>query len=142
MQPQIESLIGSEPGYQPLLISDGWQVAILNWETSMEPEKISEIERHINTDEVFMLGQGRAALYTVIDTVVQLVDLEPGILYNVPRGRWHNLIATRDASLWIVENRDTHLHDTEIRKMSSKEIQQIRSLLPQWAAATHPNTAF
>lgn len=132
MRSQIESFAWVDPGYKPLLFSDGWQVAILNWESAMGPGNIAEIERHIKTDEVFILGQGHAALYTEIDDEIQLVDLEIGILYNVPKGRWHNLVTARDTSLWIVENKGTHLHDTEIRKLNSDEIGRIQSLIPVW----------
>ena len=136
MHSQIESFAWVDPGYQPLLFSDGWQVAILNWEPAMEPGNIAEIERHINTDEVFILGQGRAALYTEIENEIQLVDMEAGILYNVPKGRWHNLVMSREALLWIVENIDTHLHDTEIRKLNSDEIGRIQSLFPLWVSVS------
>lgn len=141
MQTQVESYVWSEPGYQPLLFSDGWQVAILKWETSMEPQNVVEIERHMNTDEVFILGQGHAALYTKIEDEIQIVNLEAGILYNVPKGRWHNLVASRGSFLWIVENSGTHLYDTEICKLNSDQRSRIQSLLPLWgsdSSGMHP----
>jgi len=57
----------------------------------------------------------------------------PGTVYNVPRGIWHNLVATRDVALIIVENRDTHLHDTEIRPITAEELSALDSQLPAWA---------
>jgi mannose-6-phosphate isomerase-like protein (cupin superfamily) len=95
-------------GYAPLLFSAGWQVAILNCEPLIDLASLSEIERHAQTVEVFGLWRGRAALFVKTDDGISLVDLQPGVIYNVTAGTWHNLIATRDVSLWIVENRDTH----------------------------------
>jgi hypothetical protein len=45
---------------------------------------------------------------------------------------WHNLLSTREAAWIIVENRDTHLHDTEIRQMTAEEWDTLRANLPAW----------
>jgi hypothetical protein len=58
--------------------------------------------------------------------------MQPGVVYNVPAGVWHNLLASRDASWIIVENRDTHLGDTQLRQMTPAEWSQLRPLLPEW----------
>jgi hypothetical protein len=52
----------------------------------------------------------------------------------VTRACWHNLIGTRDASWIIVENRDTHLQDTEIRQMIGSEKAALLAELPDWSA--------
>ena len=119
-------------GYRPLVFSDDWMVARLNWEPVFDPARLGEIERHMETDEVFVLWQGQAALFVVTEDGAHLVDMPPGTVYNVARGAWHNLVATRDASWIIVEKRDTHLYDTEIRQMTRAELTQIRALLPEW----------
>jgi hypothetical protein len=70
------------------------------------------------------------------DAGIELTDLEPGVIYNVPQGVWHNLVATEDASWIIVENRDTHLRDTEIRQMTDTERRQVLTQLPDWSGKT------
>lgn len=60
--------------------------------------------------------------------------MQPGAIYNVTRAGWHNLIGTRDASWIIVENRDTHLQDTEIRQMIGSEKAALLAELPDWSA--------
>lgn len=119
-------------GYRPLVFSGEWQVAILNWEPIFDRAHLGEIERHNQTDEVFVLWRGRAAIFVATDTGVKLVNMSPGVVYNVPQGVWHNLIATRDASWIIVEDRDTHLHDTEIRQMTDWELDELHKQLPPW----------
>lgn len=121
-----------EVGYQPLVFSDSWQAALLNWEPLFDPANLGEIERHIKTDEVFVLWRGRGALFVATDAGIELTDMEPGVIYNVPAGTWHNLVAVQDASWIIVENRDTHLHDTEIRQMTGLERDQLDYQLPAW----------
>ncbi len=121
-------------GYQPLLFSDGWQVALLNWEPLFAHQNLTEIERHNQTDEVFVLLQGQAVLFTrTDDRSLQVVELTRGQICNVPRAVWHNVIATQDVKFLIVENRDTHLHDTEIRPISADELSALDAQLPLWA---------
>ena len=134
--PLLENYRWTQSGYQPLVFSAGsagWQVALLNWEPAIDLAHLGEIERHVQTDEVFGLWRGQAALFVKAGPQVQLVDMQPGTIYNVPAGVWHNLVATRDVTLWIVENRDTHLNDTELRPMDDLEIAQVRAQLPDWA---------
>lgn len=122
----------TEKGYKPLVFSAGWQVALLNWEPLFDLEKLCEIERHNQTDEVFVLWKGNAALFVNTADGMRVEDMQPGVIYNVPRGVWHNLVSTRDASWIIVEDRNTHLLDTEIRTMSVNEMADLKANLPPW----------
>lgn len=100
----------------------------------MDPDRLSEIERHARTDEVFMLWRGRAALLIRVGAELRVVDMQPGVVYNVRAGAWHSLAGTRDASLVIVEDRDTHLQDTEILALDPAERLRVLAQLPAWAA--------
>lgn len=123
----------NEAGYQPLVFSHDWQVALLNWEPIFDLERVGEVERHNQTDEVFVLTKGRAVLFTIDEHGMQLEDMKPGVIYNVCQGVWHNLLSTRDATWIIVENRDTHLHDCEFRQLSADEMSRFKANLPVWA---------
>jgi hypothetical protein len=122
----------NETGYQPLVFSSDWQVALLNWEPTFELEKLGEVERHNHTDEVFILTRGKAVLFTVDAKGLQMEEMIPGAIYNVRQGVWHNLTSTRDASWIIVENRDTHLHDCEFRPLNAEELSELKVNLPAW----------
>lgn len=119
-------------GYQPLVFSHDWQVALLNWEPIFDLNKVGEIERHNQTDEVFVLVKGRAVLFTIGADGLQAEDMQAGFVYNVMQGSWHNLISTRDASWVIVENCDTHLRDTELRQLTPTELNELKTRLPDW----------
>lgn len=120
--------------FRPLVFTPGWQVAILNWEDQFARSDLREIERHNQTDEVFVLIRGQAAIFTCTDAgLITVTPMQAGVIYNVPAGLWHNLLATPDVSFIIVESRDTHLHDTEIRPLAPAEIAQIDAQLPEWA---------
>lgn len=99
------------PGYQPLVDYDKWRVAVLRHSDEMLSERIFAMQRHDETDEVFILLEGRCILFLGKghDTInaITAVDMVPRKLYNVKRGVWHNHTLSKDASVLIVENRDT-----------------------------------
>ena len=128
-------IIGWEQeGYAPLIFSQGWQVAVLNWEPGADPEAVYRVERHVRTDEVFVLWQGSAALVLADEDGLTVVDAVPGRIYNVTQGAWHTVIGTRESSWIIVENKDTHLGDTEYRLLTEAEMREFKTNLPDWTA--------
>lgn len=132
MTASLEIFEYADEGYKPLVFFDGWQVALLNWEPCFDLPQAKEIEVHKDTDEVFVLWRGRGALFIKEGEGIRVEDLKPGVIYNVPAGVWHGCLASRDVSWIIVENRDTHLHDTELRSLTELELQQIQRQLPEW----------
>ena len=122
-----------QEGYQPLLFHHDWMVALLNWEPLFDLAKLGEIERHNHTDEVFVLLQGTAFIFTIDEQGMQTEEMLLGVIYNVRQGTWHGLISTHDARWVIVENRDTHLNDCEFRRLGAAEQEQILANLPAWA---------
>ena len=80
-------------GYVPLIVYGAWRVAILNTIDELLPENIGKVQRHDNTDEVFVLLQGRCILFVGEGTdrveEIHAVDMQPLKLYNIKRGTWH-----------------------------------------------------
>jgi len=101
------------PGYRPLVEHGAWLVALMNPDDEHTPETISFLERHNETDEVFVLLGGRCILYIGDGTgddapgAVHARDMEHGKLYNVRRAVWHNCALGADAKVLVVENADT-----------------------------------
>ncbi len=101
-----------DPGYKPVIDFGEWRVAILNFLDEILPERIELMERHNETDEVFVMLRGRGILFvgegvTRIETVHSQV-MEPGKIYNVKRSVWHTVVLSQDGSVLIVENRNTN----------------------------------
>jgi len=119
-------------GYQPLVVFVSWRVAILRWEQASLPEVIASMERHAQTDEVFVLLQGQATLILGGNSLtvesIQSMVIEPRKLYNVRRGVWHTVLLSRDASILIVENRDTGTENTEYCILTGVLQQKIISM--------------
>ncbi len=97
--------------YAPVVDFESWRVALLNYSEDLLPKEIHNMQRHNFTDEVFVLLSGVCLLFlggtgTSVNEVIT-VKLEPGIVYNVKKGVWHNHTLSKDAKVLIVENRDT-----------------------------------
>ena len=90
----------------------------------MLPEKMEFMERHTQTDEVFVLLNGQATLILggngpKVESIYQQV-MEQGKLYNVKQNAWHTILLSRDASILIVENQDTGEENTEYCRISDE----------------------
>jgi hypothetical protein len=116
-------------GYQPLVDFETWRVALLRWKPGMQPAEISFVERHTHTDEVFVLLLGSAMLLLAGNALsagdLNGLTLQVGKLYNVKQNAWHSLLLSRDASILIVENRDTGDQNTEYCPLTSSQKQSI-----------------
>jgi hypothetical protein len=49
-------------GCKPVIDFDSWRVAVLNYSENLRPENIISMQRHNETDEVFVLLHGRSKL--------------------------------------------------------------------------------
>ena len=99
-------------GYMPQLAFGAWRVAYLNYAPRFTKEGCTYLERHMETDEVFVLLKGTATLYIGLDNPAP-VELEQGKIYNVRRTVWHAVTCSPDASVLIVENEDTSRENSE-----------------------------
>ncbi|HTM97896.1 MAG TPA: hypothetical protein VL088_04105 [Pedobacter sp.] len=111
----IETYNYDGKGYNPYLIRDSWQVAKLNYIAGQGMTDIVKIDKHVYTDEAFILIKGLAILIEAEkdeDTFsFQCLIMKPGITYNIPAGTWHNIAMDTDAEVIIVEKSNTHLND-------------------------------
>jgi len=115
-------------GYEPVIDSDGeWIVAFMNWCPSVTFGKLGKIEKHMSTDEVFVLTAGRGALIVGPrgddPEDLRVIDMEPNVVYNVKREVWHGLILSEDGRTVIVERRGP---ETVARKPTADNLEQIR----------------
>ena len=92
----------------------GWCVAFLNHgERFAVP---THIERHVKTDEAFVLLAGEATL--LIGESRREVRMECGKIYNVRKGTWHQIVTTPATRCLIVENADTGAVNSDRRDIA------------------------
>lgn len=115
MQTISENLIEirehTEANYKPVIDYQTWRVALMNYTSDLTPDKINKMQKHTETDEVFVLMDGKCILFlgegNEAVTKVHAVDMELYKVYNVKRDVWHSHTFSEDARVLIVENRDT-----------------------------------
>jgi ureidoglycolate hydrolase len=117
------------PGFQPLIFFNAWRVAIMNFTEELLPANLHNVERHPQTDEVFVLLRGQATLFLGegADRLERLYaqPMEAGVIYNVKPQTWHTIVMSRDASVLIVENADTGPHNSEFCDLLPEQHQFI-----------------
>jgi hypothetical protein len=122
----------TEAGYKPLIDYGNWRVAILNFSADLLPENITALQRHNETDEVFVLLQGRCLLFigegqeTI--TAVHGQEMLPATVYNVKKGVWHSHTLSREAMVLVVENRDTTYDNSPFSPLSADQQATLRQL--------------
>jgi len=128
---QIREYTG--PGYQPVVAYDAWRVAIMHNADAIEPERLQQVERHLETDEVFVLLGGKCVLIIGLGDgrsvgELEALPMEPQKVYNIRRGVWHTAIMSGDASVLIIENADTAASNSEFAPLSSQQREWLRSI--------------
>ncbi len=102
-----------DEGYVPVISYDGWRVAIINSCEMTLKENRHTIEKHMETDEVFILLSGNASLYIGDDRTEY--KMEQNKIYNVKCGTWHGISMSPDSKIVVFENDNTDDSNT-IRK--------------------------
>ena len=98
-------------GYERQITYGAWTVALANFTEKWRRGNTSYIERHLETDEVFVLLAGEASL--LIGEEMTEIKMEEGKLYNVKAGEWHQLVVSEDVKILIVENENTTAENSE-----------------------------
>ena len=98
-------------GYQRTMHFENWRVAIANHTQKFDRLGCTHLERHLLTDEVFVLLKGDAVLVTGLECTE--TKMEIGKVYNVKQGAWHAIYMEKDAKVLIVENHDTCRDNSE-----------------------------
>ena len=122
----------TEQGYQPLVAFGEWRVAALRYHEGSQPERIHTMERHLATDEVFVLTHGSAILILGGNGAevgeLQPFDMQIGPVYNVKKGAWHTTLLSRDAHIIIVENDNTGKENSESAALNTSHLRAIQTV--------------
>ncbi len=119
-------------GYLPMIDYGAWRVAILRYCEELEVQNLATMQKHDETDEVFVLLEGNCVLFTggTQDRIdeIDAISMEPLQLYNVKKGTWHTHTLDRAATVLIVENRDTAESNSPTGRLTSEQVEQLQFL--------------
>ena len=122
-------------GYMPLVDFEAWRVAVLNYTDELLPERLLTMQRHDETDEIFVLLKGHCILFLGNgDEMVGEIyaeDLRPFKFYNVKKGCWHTHTLNKDTAVLIVENRSTSSENSPTVDLSGAQTSDLVALTRQ-----------
>ncbi|MDC3079141.1 hypothetical protein OA336_00120 [Flavobacteriaceae bacterium] len=131
----IESYEVLEDGFHPFLIRDEWQVAQLNYMQDQNIENINKLDVHYETDEVFILLEGRAVLIAATfkdgTHIFELELMKQNITYNIPKNMWHNIAMDVGSKVLLVEKSNTHLSDFDHFNLDEEQRLELKYKVKQ-----------
>lgn len=127
-----------------------WMIGIKNFKPANALENIDCVERHNETDELFVLLEGECTLLyaneiendpgreiepahisKVPSAALEFwaIPMERGRVYNIPRGLWHTTVTMPGTKLILVEAAATGVHNSDVRNLTQPEIGAMREIL-------------
>lgn len=120
-------------GYKPVVDYMEWRVAILNYCEELELHNLKTMQKHMESDEVFVLLKGNCKLFVggngVTIEEIDAIKMQPMKLYNVKKGTWHTHTLDKEGSVLIVENRDTCDDNSPELALSEEQIVTLRTIV-------------
>ena len=130
---EIEEYSGE--GYKPIIDYDAWRVALLKYCDELLPNAIDKMQRHDETDEVFVLLQGQCILFLADGEnevgEITAENMKPLKIYNIKKSVWHTHTLSEDAVVLIVENVDTTIKNSPEINLSKKDQKKLINFTEQ-----------
>ena len=118
---------GLQRGYE----NDEWTVGIKNYKKTNDINYINNLEKHNNTDELFVLSRGNCSIVTANENngslEYEIEKMKNNTIYIIPKGLWHNTIIDKDTKLILVENADTSMDNSDILNLKIGEIEKLKN---------------
>jgi len=119
-------------GYKQFIDYGEWRVAVLNYCDELLPENIDKMQKHNQTDEVFVLLKGKCMLFMAEGDQeigeIYAQEMEPYKMYNIKRSVWHTHTLSEEAMVLIIENKNTGLDNSPEIDLKEKERKKIMEL--------------
>lgn len=126
----VKSYLGE--GYLPMIDYESWRVAILRYCEELEIQNLKTMQKHEESDEVFVLLKGNCMLFAGGDgediQEVSGILMEPLKLYNVKKGVWHTHTLDQEGTVLIVENRNTSNENSPTKQLEIKQIEKLHQI--------------
>lgn len=121
-------------GLKRVYENDKWMVGIKNWKPANDAANIDCLERHNETDELFILLAGSCALLSAVETPgsglsMKVTFMEPLKVYNVPRSLWHNTVTDKNTKLILVEDSATSSKNSDVLPLDAGQIAAAKRLV-------------
>lgn len=130
---KIENYSFDGEGMQRVFENEKWTVGIKNWKPANDITGIDCLERHNQTDELFVLVSGSCTLIYANETEsgykFEAVKMEPNKVYNIPATLWHNTITCKDTKMILIEDSNTSMDNSDILSLDAEQIAAVQALV-------------
>ncbi|MGD1832551.1 MAG: hypothetical protein ACPKOP_04310 [Sphaerochaetaceae bacterium] len=108
-----------------------WVIGIKNYKVANDIENLKELERHLLTDESFVLLKGNCLLVAKdeSDESMTFNRMEEGKVYTISKGIWHTTIMEKGCKMILIERSSTSMENSELYPLTEEEISSIRAYL-------------
>lgn len=118
-------------GFQPVLNFEGWRVAMKRYGENTHPAKFHSVDRHNETNEVFILTEGRAEMLLMeggnSPTQFHLFPMELNVAYSVQQSAWHHVFMAENAHIIVFERSNTSRENSDQFELDADTIAAIRA---------------
>jgi ureidoglycolate hydrolase len=129
---EIQKFEFGEEGLKRVYENDKWMVGIKNWKPANDIANIDCLERHNETDELFVLLAGSCTLLSAVEEngklSIKATAMEPMKVYNIPRSLWHNTVTMKSTKLILVEDVSTGAKNSDVLKLSDEQIAEVKRI--------------
>ena len=130
---KIEVKEFSGEGMSRVYENQKWTIGIKNWKPANDITGIDCLERHNETDELFILLSGACTLIYANEKDggldIQAVKMEPNKVYNIPVKLWHNTVTRKDTKLALIEDSATSGNNSNVLSLSKEQIAKVKQLV-------------
>lgn len=130
---KIEEFAFEGEGLTRVFENPKWIVGIKNWKPANDITGIDCLERHNETDELFVLLAGHCTLLYANEEkgglTIQAVNMEPMKVYNIPATLWHNTVTQKDTKLILVEDSNTGMSNSDVLPLDSAQLDSVKALV-------------
>ena len=129
---EIQKFEFGEEGLKRVYENDKWMVGIKNWKPANDIANIDCLERHNETDELFVLLAGSCTLLSAVEEnsklAIKATAMEPMKVYNIPRSLWHNTVTMKSTKLILVEDVSTGAKNSDVLPLSAEQIAEVKRI--------------
>ena len=98
---------------------------------STHPAKFHSVDRHNETNEVFILTEGQAEMLLMegesAPTQFHLFPMELNVAYSIQQHAWHHVFMSEDAHIIVFERSNTSRENSDQFELDADTVATIRS---------------
>lgn len=120
-----------EQRFEPVIETGDWRIAVLRQCANVMPGDVQRVERHNETDEVFILTVGKADLIILEEIADKqkphVIPMQQNVAYNVKRSVWHHVNLSEDGHIFLFEKANTSTGNSEYMLIAPEIQKEIRA---------------